>query len=1521
MDNLPAIGDIIRSKKDRWDYVVQGITIAVGGGVISYGLLRLLDSKLRTDTTSIIDFLTDHSPVWHNHDHLPAEEVLSRKRQAIADATRSNRPLFNKLNTLDSSSKEAMLRDILSISQEAPTESLIKSRITDIVDIFLDGGVRPSDRQIREALRNLAKGTNYSEEFISSLADQFASAFDRRTAVTRSRLKPGAGLKDLSLAEIGKVFQGAGILAELGLSTESEFGGTAGEVQSSKSLIKSFMGWFGGPSSANSEFITASEISRAEKVFRDVLDELPNGGLGGDRLLTLLNRALRQRGGINNKVIDAIITGRLRSGLHGLNQEKIIGRILDAMPELKAAAVRTAVMMRSPWFYIPGAGRQTNRRTATRHQLRSPVNSLRPGLDYELLAQQSGQTKDGYRYFAFEADTFFNDLVGDREVTYKGTTGKLSENITLRQDIMQSFAQGTAHADSPSKVIATPGMLREILKQAREGEAINLDSVSQLTGAYNNKFDPMLASKVNVFGFKMSRVPLSNPYPTERAVSFLSNAPTLDAATEVQAEMSLIEKAYQQGRKEGYESTKAAMATIRGRNTVLATEVGNPIPAQIERARRALTEDGHLLLDIETIPGTQRLRQATLRQIDMTGAKVNFKILADFSNLQENAVQEANSLLELTAQIQGQTDKTILTQSGFDFETIIRRLKQLQSDETVQRAGLAPKLEQARIILGRESKRVAGFELIPQVAGHRGSVNQNAMMLHYFKKAEEHTSKSDTLFMGKLMFETDLGSNFLKNLEEFKLIQNPDQILFGAKLHHNYAGQFLKLKGIMPDVTTGELRVLFEQMAYQNGKLEATGSHFEHAFDSAYQARAAIEKMTPVNSSNLKELIEAQEKIIKDLSARMVRGVGPHNRSIWDAATGRYVEDGFEAYYGKFGLMNLRVTSEADKAYAQLQRQGFKLNPNWTPTQTSKAIEDAVSSTLTEDSFGHLQGGQHLLERARFELARALNDDLYAKTVFGPGSVYKQMMSSEFGKALIGAYDQGLQLPFPDIMGTKVPVNPHFVAPATYIMGMGRFAESVKGDSTQFIRQVVSDPRLSFHLGPVKVNTGTIVEAASLKSGGDRAVNSLLLYAAESKDAQNLLQNSAESIGVEMNTVIEAAKHLREVKKTESQIVNYKLLVDELSGHGDLFTGEFSVLGDVRHAFMRSNEMQDVLVQSIEAKAARHAEGSAQHNAGLQFLNEFKRRSANLKDGTMLDAFQEAYASVSNQDALESLLQDNYFEHQYDKIFTAMDKKAVKEASKEAQRIVAQIKEQQGDIGVHAALARAYMARSEAAIGDEKLNPLDLDVTMMESLRQSARAPQEITPDELHQAGLWYQEIVRGLEDAGKSAVRSAHEEVAATARATDDEALEQAKKLQHQLQLLIQSMEKENSAFMGKFSLGIAGVLGAATLLGMKDPEQEFSQGNVSDDIHQTHIGRYAEIPGPTRGRQVWEGDSSPFQLDLRFEGMIQSKKHEQELIRQIHNAVGEAFEIQRTHVAVTDRRRKNHTVDAIQMMKGNVF
>lgn len=131
------------------------------------------------------------------------------------------------------------------------------------------------------------------------------------------------------------------------------------------------------------------------------------------------------------------------------------------------------------------------------------------------------------------------------------------------------------------------------------------------------------------------------------------------------------------------------------------------------------------------------------------------------------------------------------------------------------------------------------------------------------------------------------------------------------------------------------------------------------------------------------------------------------------------------------------------------------------------------------------------------------------------------------------------------------------------------------------------------------------------------------------------------------------------------------------------------------------------------------------------------------------------------------------------------------------------------------------------------------------------------------------------------------------------------------------------NASILRSMTVPMMAVGGILALMAARQPTDDgFTQGGVESgyNVGQPAAARYSEIPGNSRARTVWDGDPTPFALDITFEGFVKRKEDQEQLQRYVYDTVAGVGAVQVRNTQVEDNRQRSHVSSARTLLRNNL-
>ena len=378
-----------------------------------------------------------------------------------------------------------------------------------------------------------------------------------------------------------------------------------------------------------------------------------------------------------------------------------------------------------------------------------------------------------------------------------------------------------------------------------------------------------------------------------------------------------------------------------------------------------------------------------------------------------------------------------------------------------------------------------------------------------------------------------------------------------------------------------------------------------------------------------------------------------------------------------------------------------------------------------------------------------------------------------------------------------------------------------------------------------------------------------------------------ENLGFDQGEVKATMESYAESQKLRNNLWGWKDAVSDIRFLSD--NDEHSLLKKALFAISDSNSMTETIKQAV----TRNKSG-----ANLEYGKAILENAEHIST-TQKVPFRKAMNQVmlkeltTKKDQVTSMMSDQIVQLDMHKFIGLVNHEQLQEVTKTYQTIDTHLKSQINVPGSYDEFMKSIKAAKDAAY--------NAGATGIELQSAGGRSIMQTMEGVLNQA----QTIPHAPTQAQ---IESALTKVTAQAGAGEPG----IGAVQHELVMRTANMSPLSSMVVPLLAVG--GVLGLISATHrIKD---KFTQGKISNQQGDP-ISLSSEIPGKPGGLRSWHGESTPFQLDITFEGFVKSKEHHDEMISQVMDSLSGEMEFRKVDSKVDDKRQRASQRKLVSMLR----
>jgi len=904
-------------------------------------------------------------------------------------------------------------------------------------------------------------------------------------------------------------------------------------------------------------------------------------------------------------------------------------------------------------------------------------------------------------------------------------------------------------------------------------------------------------------------------------------------------------------------STSIAFKSVKDTPFVFGSDLDLPLDHQLALAKKYYSNpESSAILDLETISANG------LPFIHQANLATADNQIFDHVGQKRVRFNEAylNKFEELIHHMSG--FEVIGTKGNFDLETMLQQLDIMDDGLIDHRDRIALLRHELTDIY---HNRLFNIEIIPQLAGHRlGNLRQETLALDELNTPlsqlrHQHEAKYDVQQAHELLAK--MKSRFLENVDELKDVQS--MVYLDENPISRTYGMIIKNHGVY---THGShFSALLEEMKLDGG-LKGTGNYINLSGLSASHLGA---KLTNGATPWTDDLIERYNEINQDVGARKLRGLNPFNKTFQDP-TGEWDREMINEF-GPHTVFNFHADRKAQALLPEYQRKLASHPLPTHPLERQDAIERFASDFLL--SKGIEEGPQHKL--LTYKLADAI-----------PGTqAHKALTSSEYGQFLGSKYGEML---------AKVSSDPENEISSVlgYFDGFSRLMQRLKDGG--FEKEITTVPRITLGLA------GKAVEGLGVTSGGLNT--SVQLGPKALLDGVRELTNKviAENNKVDyrfFGLSEEEADKLHEASTTLAGErgfgSNLKAWKDAIADMGWDYTDNphIKTIRQLQQKISTSEGMESLVAEAVHS-GQNESINNRIAGTGNKRIKQYFNAARNGAPGALDHIFgKRSEEEISNYaqkiQAIEYssiVLNDAAFANESEQGIMA-----------NRRRFENNLEAKIGDIWENVR-NHIQQNRDNGATGLELFTGIEQHLHIEEAARQTVEAA-------MHQAGIPKGENVKQVTTAVNLTTKTIQEDIGKKLQAT-----------------MISQSRIEAPLGSAKFAKPLMALSAAIALSAGINPKPDFSQGKTSRKTGIDPIIKNSEIPGDPDKMAVWNGSTDPFRIDITFEGFVESKRHQEELVRNVYNMFDSEFDIRNNYTYIEDNRNRDHRTTARDIMRKGI-
>lgn len=1024
----------------------------------------------------------------------------------------------------------------------------------------------------------------------------------------------------------------------------------------------------------------------------------------------------------------------------------------------------------------------------------------------------------------------------------------------------------------------------------------------------------------------------------------------------------------------GYEATKLALATVRGKGsanklTWLGSDINVPLAEQLKRAS-VYFEEGGLILDIETTRDIST-GEAILKEIAFGDSATN-KIVSMTEEKFSTYENQAESIISLVIDLEKQlkSKRVIGTAGPHDFDTLVastRKLIQELPNTTLARSTqeeLEKDLVSALASLEKIRKdNLFDVQSVYPFAGFAGVTRQSWVTSQLLDRPEGqlHTAEQDVTDLIEILAK--LKARFKSNYSPESLESTKDLFIMGnSQLNPGNPSMIKKILGVKEFTdSSGKSRtsLLFEifDSIKENDEYKLVSRHRvgEEVFDSNVKLAAFLEKYNHTfTESEFNTVIpdlgmslgEMQKRASVDYAQRQLRSYNPFNVSRFGVDFEFNPRD-----LGDWGatqaLLDAKTISLMPKVQQRYQAEVdrlLSLNSELAPANLHRLMmseaswmDDLLDETgvatdylLTDEAKkGYI--GNRL--RAIFNESSLATEKRY--------NMGLRQLNSSAGQQLINAAKHAVT------MEGRAADRPGMY-PFTYLFQEERLVAQQRQNirAANKLSDIISftEPRISLEIGQHEASE-MIAGAANLEK--DNLVKVLRTVASE-EIASFIRHGSNESVQKALEgTQFGAAQLEQEFEKLKTDanlgdisldLGKWKEALLQLS-YADGKEQEFPAITAVKDTIVSQNSKTsfvnfakervaklESLRELVIAEKGDVPEITGEIDTRLQSARNLVTQFEGMTEANVP---KQASAILSDIHKLESADVFRDFLLKKPEIADLSDSEVAsigEEVSSFVDFFHRKLETERDDSVIYqgielehvfADLGQEQRYHFYQTKGSANRTPVGAVVGRLREIRELMEQGNQTLADILIAGNLRRKEVLEMHSAVGKAVVT-------ATQEAADDlvPAVHQAVG-----DAGTPSLGSASKAF-SRVSTPLLALGGIVGLLAANNPDtgDTFTMGNYSRDRAsdfsgaEAQIAKYSEVPGNPDNQKIWYGTTHPFQLDISFKGFVNDRMQHDRLRREVYNIISNNMQVKKSSGEIQDRRNKEHRMAAVEALRGQI-
>lgn len=803
-------------------------------------------------------------------------------------------------------------------------------------------------------------------------------------------------------------------------------------------------------------------------------------------------------------------------------------------------------------------------------------------------------------------------------------------------------------------------------------------------------------------------------------------------------------------------------------------------------------------------------------------------------------------------------------------------------------------------------------------------ISQEYLALKFLQRGdriEHHTALSDAQQAWKLAEQGR--SQILSNLDHLQLmhgeqITKKDFFLMEASPRGMNYGRLLRVEDLTTPVEGGAVAQVREYVPHLVGGRwvfeKGVVAYEEHA-DSVHALAGMLAKKGVVTSPEQfggehsgvweKALQEQAERELRDmLNVASLRPYPQHEKY-----TAALAQD-----LGPHGMVQYRARVEAKSRLNDIWSVAKDMREQYTTglaadtaTVRKPLLQDFLPQAVEKvfegfEPLGTTQEGQQYYRgMVQHEALRMAQSPHYAE-VFTKRTVWGQFEGSALGREMTSS-----------LMGIdENPFRPMFLALHAQEMAMEKMGQSIPlKNYGHRLGGEVAGSRISFKLGDMEAGD---IQRAAADFGSWGA--DMLLHLDHGRDQEAAHEFFSGMLGNERTAALRSSvtKIRTDLKIDQYNTEGWKAALLELSSNPE--TQEERLVADAMHELTHSSKGLYAAFQKLIADRQTNLLSVAQDEQSLAHGQSL------VNHGTQLIKHMEA-ARQAGHTKIEDIFK----------------------------LAMTEFKEQQGGEGLEFLADKgpdqAHFLRALA-----QLNPQDAATVIHRTDQLLGTLGEKLTQDDMMDTmvsetkGMWGVDRVKAMLEIARGqegrAVRQAAEQASAartimqgppTAR-IESEALHEyvnranqaykASNSRADWEVIHEMMLKaQPGEWMGAMRGPLMAAGGVIALMAAVRPSNDhFSQGEKQDRSSPflPYAAKYAEIPGQSKIQRSWSGEPDAWQLDITFEGFVQSKQEQEELMRTVYDSMEGQVQVRKNHTQVADERDTNHRLASRELLRRSI-